>query len=339
MFGEERMSIQTDHIHRILFIRLSALGDCVASLPALIALRKRFRHAHIAWAIQDNCMPLIQTLKHIDEIIAFPRQRWKRLSRMRQAAEAWRLVRRLRLRRFDLAVDVQSNLKSGCIGRLSGAPIRLGHGAGQGKERSEWLTTHQVKPDPAQPHVIRRNLALLEPLGIETAEPEFSLPPDPLSVRRHRSWMKRAGLESKQYLLLAPFCSRPGKEWPADRFAELARTLADSGQAPVVMNAPGREDECKTILAAAGPGAIPAPRLSIPDMTEWVRHAGAMLGGDTAPTQIAGALKTPVAVVFGDSDPLRTSPWNMTARLTIDASVSDAASALLEAAGRPLPAS
>lgn len=298
-------------VERILLLRLSALGDCAAAIPVLLALRERFPHAHIAWAIQDNNLPLIRNIEELDEAIIFPRARWRQARTMTKLREGRRLIRHLRKRRFDVAVDVQSNSKSALLAWLSGAPVRIGHGSEEAREVSASFNNRLIPPPPSEPHIIRRNLNLLSALGIDQPEVRFSLPKDAAAHKQMQRWLAHGGLQAQQYVLLTPFCGRPEKEWPRAHFSELAHRLASAGVPVVIQRSPGREAECDEIVREAQHEKITAsPPTNIPQLVELIRMAGLVFGGDTGPLQIAGALGTPSICLFGPTDPNRLRPWS-----------------------------
>src|SRR5258708_31372625 len=82
---------------RILVLRLGSMGDVIHTLPAVASLKHSFPHSHLTWLIRPRWMPLLAGNPCVDEIV--PIERSVRAS----FAEA----RRLRARRFDLAVDFQ----------------------------------------------------------------------------------------------------------------------------------------------------------------------------------------------------------------------------------------
>ncbi len=323
------MKLDPSTLERILLVRLSALGDCLAAVPVFHALRKRFPHAHLAWAVQDNFAPLLGNLQGLDEIIVFPRRRWLNTkSRGVPWGEARRFIRHLRLRRFQVAVDVQSNTKSALIAFLSRAPVRIGHGGEEARELSAWFNTFRIAPAPGEDHIVQRNLGLLRPLGIEAGEPDFTLPPDPYARRRIQNWLRGQGIRERSYILLVPFCGRPEKEWPRARFSELADRLAREGRPVVLLLSPGQEAATRDLLSPAAPaGVFLGPPTGIPDLAELVRMAQACAGGDTGPIQIAGALGIPNVCLFGPTDPRRLRPWSNSLTLPLEAgpaAVSDA---------------
>ncbi len=321
-------------IERILLIRLSALGDCIAALPVFYALREHFPRAHVAWAIQDNFAPLIQTLSGLDEVIIFPRQRWKRMeSRWQQLRELKRLVRHLRIRRFDVTVDVQSNSKSAGLAFASRAPLRIGHGREEAKELSPWFNNTLVSPDPGMEHIFQRNLNLLTPLGIRDIPPRFDIPPNKPARKHIRAWLNQQGIEEKQFILLIPFSAKREKEWSSENFSELARRLAGAGRTVVILHGPGEEDQAREILPPVEnqTGRILLnPALDIPELVELIRTAGIAVGGDTGPMQIAGAAGVETIGLFGPTDPRRSHPWGCRKVFSLDTDVSPVLQEILE---------
>src|SRR5436190_4356156 len=144
---------------RILICRLSAIGDCILTMPLASALRRQFPGAFIAWAVQGASAPLIEEHPAVDLAIKISKQE------LRSPLGLWRLRQRLRSQRFDLAIDPQGLTKSALVSWLSGAPRRIGFARPVGREISPWLQTQLAQS--RQPHVVDRYLELLEPLGIK----------------------------------------------------------------------------------------------------------------------------------------------------------------------------
>lgn len=296
---------------RIAMLRLSALGDCVMALPVASALRERFPKAHIAWVIQDNNLPLIQNLQTIDEAIVFPRSRWKSQRRSQILREMMKIRRHLRLRRFNVCIDVQSNSKSALLAWFSGCSMRIGHGGEEAREISGWLHTQAVSPREDQPHIAQRNLNLLSALGIDELEPRFDLPTDRAGAFRVQQWLHQKGLNATPYLFFVPCCGRPEKELPVETLATMIRSLIGMDIPVVLQHTPGRDEETNALIQQVGDSRLKmGPQTSIPDLVEWIRHAGMVVGGDTGPLQIAGALAVPNVAWFGPTDPARLHPWH-----------------------------
>ena len=128
---------------RILIVRLSALGDVVTGLHVLSTLRARFGSARLGWLVEDRFAALLEGHPHLDVLHVYERRR------LRRPWGWWRLAplaARLRRERYDVALDLQGNLKSGFLTRLSGAKRRAGLGPPLAREGNGRFLTEQVPP-------------------------------------------------------------------------------------------------------------------------------------------------------------------------------------------------
>src|SRR5262245_64710846 len=58
----------------ILLVRLGAVGDVIRTLPCLVALRKSFPEARLAWVVEAASSTLLPGKPWLDEVIIFPRK-------------------------------------------------------------------------------------------------------------------------------------------------------------------------------------------------------------------------------------------------------------------------
>lgn len=95
-------------------------------------------------------------------------------------------------------------------------------------------------------------------------------------------------------VLLLPGAGMPVKRWPLDRWQELARQVAAAGRS-VLSVAPEPE------LAGLLPGAVPP--LSLRGLAALCaavgERGGAVVGADTGPVRLAGAVGAPAVCLFG----------------------------------------
>jgi len=306
----------------ILIIRLSALGDVVYALPALAALRRYCPRAFIAWAVEETAAGLLTGHPQLDEVIVVPRKAWQKglkRGRVGVAREAWRFRREMRSKRFDLAIDFQGNLRSGLLGVISGAKRKIGFAPPCSREGSRLLLNRAVKVKPSL-HKVDRNLALLAELGVpvEGAEALFA-PASDEDRRTIDNLLSRLGVSSP-FVLIHPGVSRFGsfKQWPAENYSDLAQKLHGRGAAVVISAGPG-EETLAGAIAADSESAAPAAGLSLSQLAELMRRAGAFVGSDTGPAQMAWMLGTPTVAMMGPKDPDLYGPMGAAHRkLTAD---------------------
>ena len=111
---------------RILFIRPSALGDVVRSLPVVASLRAAFPEATIDWLVQTEFVDAVAAHPDVTAVIPFNRSRLGRWYLPGGLRSIRTLVGQLRERRYDLVIDGQGLGRSGYLARATRAPRRVG---------------------------------------------------------------------------------------------------------------------------------------------------------------------------------------------------------------------
>ena len=79
------------------------MGDIIHTLPAVASVKQSFPQSHIAWAVEERWLPLLEGNPFIDEVIAVGR---------RTISNVLALRRRLRAGAFQTAIDFQGLIKS-----------------------------------------------------------------------------------------------------------------------------------------------------------------------------------------------------------------------------------
>ncbi len=263
------------------------IGDAVMALPALRSLPpgERIGAAH------PRVLPLYAAAGLFTEILP---------------AHGGRAPLELRepLRRFapDRAVVFTEAISGAALARASGAGLRLGRGRGVLGP----LLTHRLPPGRRDRPLWRQYLELVEAVGgSATGEPDFTLPPgDETSARAARLLEPLSG---RSAVVLAPGASYgPAKQWPVERFEDLARRLARRGVATVAMGG-SAETGAGARLARAGALDLTG-RTDLLTAVAVLARAQAAVTNDSGALHLARAAGAPVVAVFGSSSPLWTGP-------------------------------
>lgn len=103
-----------------------------------------------------------------------------------------------------------------------------------------------------------------------------------------------------------PGSNAPSRRWDADRFAAVARGLADRGAAVVVFGGP---DERALTREVAGDWAYDAGgRTSLAALAAGLAECRVLVSNDSGPQHVAAAVGTPVVALWGAGDPRVTAP-------------------------------
>jgi lipopolysaccharide heptosyltransferase I len=317
--------LPNDELRRILIIKPSSLGDIVDAMPAVGAIRRRFKTAHLAWLVKAEWASILAGNPSIHQVISVP-FRWRLAGQIIESVRA----------NFDLVVDLQGLLRSALLSRASGAPERVGFS--DAREGATFFYTRTVVVPPSTPHAVDRCLAVAAALGAEIDRPLFDLPSSPEAQTRVRQFLRDAGLAEDRALPVrvrgvgaskecqrrtGPHVKWEGaivvfhatarwnhKRWPPERFAKLADAVAQQGTTPIFIGAASERKEIDRIGAMmARPLVNAAGALTLPESAELLRRAAFCICNDSGPMHLAAAVGTPTIALFGPTDPKRVGPY------------------------------
>ncbi len=291
---------------RILIVKLGSIGDIVHTLPALAAMRHALPDSEISWVVERRTSEILKDNPLLDRLIEVDT---KALRRGLMSGETLRAPRQqlrlLRASAFDLALDFQGLLKSSLAARLSRAQRVYGFARDALREPASRFLVHQTVPIPAGLHVIQKNLTLVES-ALNIAVPEEPLDFEfPIAVGPgHEIEAEEAARGADRgYAILNPGGGWPTKLWSADKFGTLADQLWERfGLRSLVTYGPGEAGLAEQVLAASTSGKARAVCLSLKGFFALAKKAQMYVGGDTGPTHLAVAARTPVVGLFGPTE-------------------------------------
>jgi ADP-heptose:LPS heptosyltransferase len=303
----------------ILVLRLGAMGDIVRTLPAVRLVRRGLPHARIHWVAWDPWIPLLRDHPAVDTVVGLPRSELRRWARSPLTWPA--LIRATRgiasqLGTLEpgLALDFHGDFRTGLLGRVSGAPVRLGYDGHQQKEGNRAFTTHRVPAGERRRSRIERNLDLVRALGLpDSPMPDAGIAIGPEDTLAAEQIARSLAAGSGAYAVLNPGASRRQafKRPPPALLAAAARALAESGVCPLVVCGPGEEVDADRVLAAAKGLARRAPATSLKTLAALLSGARVFVGGDSGPLHLACGVGCPVVGLYGPTDPVVNAPWHV----------------------------
>lgn len=270
----------------ILVIKLAALGDVVQAFPAFAAIRAHHSQARITLLTTPPFAPLLRRAPWFDRVWDDGRPAWTDLRAVS------RLALRLRRGGWSRVYDLQTSGRSSRYRWFTGG-------------RPEWSgIAHGASHRHANPardamHTLERQRDQLEAAGIR----DFPAP--------DMSWLdadvSALGLPPR-FALLIPGASpgRPGKRWPAERYAALAAGL----DLPVAVLGGAAEKPLAAAILRSAPGGLDLTgRTSLEQIGALARRAAFAIGNDTGPTHLVAMAGCPSVALFGgESDPALCAP-------------------------------
>jgi heptosyltransferase-1 len=293
------------------------MGDILHALPAITALRIAHPEWRIEWVVEPTWRALLAATQSagrdtgsdcpmqplVDRIHIAASKQWRKAPLSGKTLREINALRRaLKIERFDAVLDLQGAVRSAVIARM--ASSRRFIGESNPRERvARWLFTDRVETESA--HVIEQDLELASAVaGDKLAPVQPWLPLDPDSER----WASEQFNTGEPTVLVNPGAGWGAKRWPAERYADVARTLLNRGLRVLVNAGPGELALADTIIKKTGGGAS-LLLCSVEQLIAVTRRVSLAIGGDTGPLHLACALGRPVVGIYGPTDPSRNGPY------------------------------
>ena len=299
----------------ILVVRLGAMGDVIHTIPAVSALRDSFPDTCIGWVIEQRWAELLcakdaprsgrrsSARPLVDFVHAVDTKTWRKSllsSETRHQIAAAR--REVREQSYEIAIDFQGALKSAVIARLVRANTVFGM-----KRPREWPSQmFYTKPVATNgTHVIEQYQSLV---GAVAATPLANCAALFPQDDREEPTVGTLISPNQQFVLINPGAGWPAKQWPAERYGEVAKALSRDGLTPLINFGPG-EEKLAAIVEETSHGTARKVSCSVGELIALTRRARLFIGGDTGPMHLASALQIPVLAIFGPTDPARNGPY------------------------------
>ncbi|PPI22961.1 glycosyl transferase [Rathayibacter sp. AY1B1] len=270
-----------DGTPEILALRALKLGDLLVAVPALKALRRGFPEHRVIMATTPWLEPIVDLVEGLDALVPTLHGLDDPLP--------------MAAGRIELGVNLHGNGPESRLRLREVAPERtlefrvpaLDPGAGPGDPRPLWLDGELERARWAR---------LVNSIGLD-ADPEdvaIAAPEEPASA------------PGAAVVHIGAFYG--SREWPEERFAAVARSLAAEGHRVVYTGGANEADRARRVAELAGTGEVLAGVLALSEFAAVVAAAEVVVTVDTGAAHLASAYGIPSVVIFGPAPPEAWGP-------------------------------
>ncbi len=295
----------------ILIVKIAAIGDVVMALPLLLAIRKKYKHAHISWLCGSQVAPLIRATQLVDEIIEINEKVLLAGSFGSKLLHLLKIWQRLGLRRFDFVFNLHRDFRYHLLTMFSLC-----------KHRRRWgkVGSHCC-PRPGRYHA-EESLYLLNEIeesssqGCRSNEERrqgsvvVEFPAVYAPLHRKVSFL----VQRKPLIVIAPGGAKNVlsddslRRWPVGSYAQLIQELINRDMAVVVI---GAESDRWVLPFLPQKGFYNCiGQLDLIDLVALLENSSLLITHDSGPMHLAKLARCLTIGLFGPTNPLEKTTVN-----------------------------
>ncbi|MEJ2721940.1 MAG: glycosyltransferase family 9 protein [bacterium] len=297
----------------VLAIRLRLLGDVLATLGTLRALKTAAPGHRLVFVVDSHYHGLLKNVGYIDMLLPQP----PKFHGLSGALAYERYVEHIRNLNPTHALDFHSNTRSAILAYLSGAPVRVGFDVRIRKmlytdvePRAEF---RNGRPLPRTSH--ESALALVRRSGFAGVDGPAgnTIPVTKERAAEGANALRRAGvaaaaIERGRVIGLNPGNPYPAKAWVEENWTKLAGMLTAGGRTVIVFWGPGERTVAERIVERSGGGVHLAPALALEAVPGALESLRLLVTIDSGLKHLAVAVGGPTVTLFGPTNPYE---WHM----------------------------
>jgi len=274
---------------RILVIQTAFIGDVILATALLEQLRVAFPEAGLDFLVRKGNEGLLANHPFLNEVLIWDKKGGKYRS-------LYRLLRKIRERRYDVVLNLQRFGATGILTALSEARVTGGFRKNPLARFFTYAVEHRLLPGI---HEVDRNAELLRPLL--GTQPERTRP------RLYPSDADREAVVPYQqgpYVCLAPTSVWFTKQYPAEKWVELIQAMSPKFRI-YLLGAPTDREACESIRLAAGQERVInlSGKLSLLASAALMEGAAMNYVNDSAPLHLCSAVNAPTTAIFCSTVP------------------------------------
>ncbi|UCD34865.1 MAG: lipopolysaccharide heptosyltransferase II [Nitrospiraceae bacterium] len=300
----------------ILIRGVNWIGDAVLTIPAIRSVRRAFPDARICLLVKPWVADIFRENPDIDEIVLYDKSFIGLSGKLR-------LAKKLRQKKFDVAILLQNAFDAALIAWLARIPRRIGYRRdGRGFLLSQAVP---VSDKVLEKHQVYYYLDLLACAGIKPSDPHPYLYLTDGERQRAKDLLSSYFSDTGALLIgINPGATYgSAKRWPPGRFAELIiRIISELGGQVILFGGPSEVEITDEIIREINKlkiqmkierlGArilIMAGKTSLRELAALIAACDAFITNDSGPMHMASALRVPTAAIFGSTDQTATGPF------------------------------
>ncbi|MDL1967661.1 MAG: glycosyltransferase family 9 protein [Deltaproteobacteria bacterium] len=299
----------------ILLVEVQDIGDTIIASPCIRQIRKRFPNAVIHMMVQAKSLDMVKYNPNLDKVVG--------VDNITSYLKLIKVAIKCRKQKFDLVINFSPSVRNNVIAAFCGANIVSGYI----NDHYFLPTNYHDQPVEVRGHkdsdkfiwqkdepLIVRAIKPAAPFSIDLSDcidtelflPEKSRKLADIFFAKHKI------SDYDVFVGLHPVCLNDYRNWPAEKFAELGDRLFEHYD-NIRIWLIGTDDDKETLdyiisMMENKEGVISDTSLSLLQAASIIQRCDVLVGMDSCPSDISGALKIPTVHMHGPTSAHVTGP-------------------------------
>lgn len=270
---------------RVLIIRLSSLGDVIFNIP-LAAIFKTNGYK-VTWITSEKGFDIIKNNSFVDEAILAPVEKWKKQKFSDNFKEYLQILKQIRSKNFDVAIDTQQLIKS----FIWMFPCKAKRKLVSNKAREfSFLGGNEILnmklKELNNAHITTHYLQYAKHLGLDINEVKIALPPVTQEIADKLNTLLKNIDKTKPVITIAPATTWDTKHWNKDYWKEVVSKLGNNYN--IIFTGTSKDNELIEYISE-GKHLNLAGKTNLLELIELFRRTDLLLSLDSGSTHLAWA--------------------------------------------------
>lgn len=277
----------TKPFQKILVIQTAFIGDVILATGVLEKLHQHYPQSQLDFLVRKGNEGLVKNHPFLNQTLVWDKKAGKYKNLMK-------MLRAIRVERYDLVVNIQRFANSGFLTAFSRAKVKVGFD----KNPFSWAFDRKV------PHEINNGKHEVERNHDLIAEFTDNIPSKPRLYPSTADFDKARKLKTDQFICFAPASVWFTKQFPKEKWIEFLSSTTFDGKI-YALGAPSDQALCDEIIQKSGnPNAENlCGKLSLLESAALMQDAEMNYVNDSAPMHLASAMNAPTAAIFCSTIP------------------------------------
>ncbi len=285
-----REHLNKNNIKRILVIKFGGIGDILLSTPVLPNLREYFPDAEIDFLTLIRNRDVLMDNKYISRVLTYD----MKIDRSRD------FIRHIRRKKYNLIFDLFSNPRTALLTFLSGAEYRVGY-----KFRYRSYAYNIIcRGRGGEVHNAEFNLDALRAAGIPVKYKNLNLSINIVHEEFADKFIKEENLTGKSLAGITLTGGWESKKYKVKDYIELINELLKIYDIDFLLLWGNQKErkEAETIKDSIPERTHIIPESPIRYLAALIKKCSLIIGNDSGPLHIAGAVNVPVLGFYGPTN-------------------------------------